>query len=133
MGGAAAIDAAGASALTALALSVDMLEAGDVDLMICAAGQRRMGLAQYQALAINDWLAPGGQPRSRFDAGVNGIVPGEGVGVLLLKRLPDAKRDNDRVLAVIRGVAAVPDAAAMPNSEAVNCSVAFVAEVLASP
>ena len=38
-----------------------------------------------------------------FDARANGFVPGEGVGVILLKRLSDAIRDQDIIHGVIRG------------------------------
>ncbi len=39
-----------------------------------------------------------------LDAGYDGIVPAEGVGVVILKRLADARRDGDRIHAVLRGI-----------------------------
>lgn len=103
MGGAAAIDAGHTSGLAALSTSVDMLLAGDCDLMLCAAGQRRMGLPEYEILANNGTLADA-------DDAFSGLVPGEGVVVLLLKRLSDARRDGDRVHAVLHQVEAAHDA-----------------------
>lgn len=49
-------------------------------------------------------LSPDGHCRP-FDAKAGGTVPSEGVGVVVLKRLADALRDDDRIMAVIRGSA----------------------------
>src|SRR6202789_4271468 len=44
-----------------------------------------------------------------FDVTADGFVPGEGCAVVLLKRLSDAQRDGDRILAVVRSTAANQD------------------------
>ncbi|MBL4647602.1 MAG: polyketide synthase, partial [Gammaproteobacteria bacterium] len=49
-------------------------------------------------------LSPDGRCKS-FDARANGYVRGEGVGTILLKPLSQAKKDNDRIYAVLRGSA----------------------------
>lgn len=52
----------------------------------------------------NGPLSPDGRCRA-FDAGAAGMFPGDGVGVVLLKRLSDALADGDRIHAVIKGSA----------------------------
>jgi amino acid adenylation domain-containing protein len=49
-------------------------------------------------------LSPDGHCRA-FDAGAKGTVFGNGLGIVVLKRLPEALRDNDRIYAVIKGSA----------------------------
>ena len=105
MGGAVAIDAGEASSLAALSSSLDLLRAGDCDLMICAAGHRSLGFAQYESYFRDGDLA-GAIARAPFDAENSGRVPGEGVGVVILKRLSDAQRDGDRIHGIVHGVAA---------------------------
>ncbi len=53
--------------------------------------------------------AVAGRPCKTFDADANGYVRSEGCGVVVLKRLEDAQRDGDRVLAVVRGSAVNQD------------------------
>ncbi|HJP31574.1 MAG TPA: type I polyketide synthase [Candidatus Latescibacteria bacterium] len=49
-------------------------------------------------------LSPDGLCRT-FDAGANGYVRGEGCGIVILKRLEQARKDGDTILAVVRGTA----------------------------
>ncbi len=77
-----------------------------------------MDLFTFETQSHAGGLAPG-KPHPAFDAKADGIVPGEGVGVVLLKRLSDARRDGDPIRAVLRGVGvcsnmAAPDQAIEP-------------------
>ena len=110
-GGAVAIDSGSTSAMNALALCIDALHSGDTNLMICAAGQRRLGPTGFLGLRQVNLLDESADARSVLDANYRGVTPGEGVGVLILKRLADARRDNDQIRAVIRSVGIATDAA----------------------
>jgi acyl transferase domain-containing protein/3-hydroxymyristoyl/3-hydroxydecanoyl-(acyl carrier protein) dehydratase len=101
-GGSFTLDAACASSLYALKLAGDELRAGRLDAVLAGGVSRpdclytQMGFSQLRA------LSPSGRCRP-FDAAADGLVVGEGAGVFVLKRLADARRDGDRVLAVIAG------------------------------
>lgn len=104
MGGAVAVDAGDASATTALSSSIDLLRAGDCDVMVCAAGHRAMDYTSFAMWSRTGLLAKGNELRGPFEVGATGAIPGEAVGVLILKRLSDAVRDGDTVRGVIHGV-----------------------------
>ena len=67
-------------------------------------------LTPDNSISCSRWgmLSPDGRCKT-FDADANGYVRSEGCGVVVLKRLSDAVRDRDRVLAVVRGSAVNQD------------------------
>ena len=103
MGGALALDAGECSGALALQAGVDMLRQGHSELVICAAGQRSMDLWLYEGLSLSGILAKDNS-RSGLAANRKGTLPGEGCGVLILKRLRDAQRDGNPIRGVIRGI-----------------------------
>jgi acyl transferase domain-containing protein/acyl carrier protein len=109
MGGAVAVDAGEASSMAALSCSIDLLRSGDCDMMIAVGAQQDMTPTLYEDWSIGNRLATG-TPRSPFDARADGIVPGEGCGALVLKRLADARRDHNPIVGILRGMGAAYDA-----------------------
>ena len=103
MGGAWAIDTSDISSLGAIQASADLLHTRMSDMVLCAAGQRSMDVTIYEAMRLQGFLAKDGL-YPPFNAVQEGFVPGEGVAIILLKRLSDAQRDGDRIRAVIRGL-----------------------------
>ncbi len=103
-GPAVAFDTACSSSLVAVHEACQSLRMRESDVAL-AGGVSLMLRAETQ-LAMSAWgmFSPSGKCRS-FDAGADGFVRGEGCGVVVLKRLTDAVRDGDRVLAVVRGSA----------------------------
>jgi rifamycin polyketide synthase module 1/2/3 len=107
-GPAIAIDTACSSSLVALHLACSGLRQRECDLAL-AGGVMVMStpslLVEYARLGAS---SPDGRSRA-FSAEADGAGWAEGCGVVLLKRLSDAERDGDRVLAVIRGSAVNQD------------------------
>lgn len=98
------VDTACSSSLVAIHLACQSLRRGESNLAI-AAGVNVMASPQIQlCFSKARMLASDGRCKT-FDAAADGYVRGEGCGVVILKRLKDALRDQDPICAVIRGTA----------------------------
>ncbi|MEA2488833.1 MAG: polyketide synthase PksN, partial [Acidobacteriota bacterium] len=96
------IDTACSSSLVAIAQACDSLISGGSDLALAGGVYVMAGPQMHIKTAQATMLSPDGRCYT-FDQRANGFVPGEGVGVVLLKRLSDAERDGDIIHAVIDG------------------------------
>jgi acyl transferase domain-containing protein/thioesterase domain-containing protein/acyl carrier protein len=107
-GPSASVDTACSSSSLAIHLAVESLRRGESDAAL--AGGANMILTPETTIAFSKakMLSPRGVCRP-FDAGADGYVRGEGCGLVFLKRLADAERDGDNVLAVIRSTSVNQD------------------------
>ncbi|MEU6770729.1 beta-ketoacyl synthase N-terminal-like domain-containing protein [Streptomyces sp. NPDC046759] len=104
------VDTACSSSLVAVHLARQSLLCGESDLAVAAGVNVIMSPADAVTYSQGGMLAPDG--RCKFaDASGDGFVRSEGVGAVLLKRLDDALRDADPVLAVLHGSAVTNDGA----------------------
>ena len=103
-GPAVAMDTACSSSLVAIHLACQSLRSGESELVL--AGGVQLNLLPNTEIFMSriQALSPDGRCKT-FDASANGIVRGEGCGVIVLKRLSDALADKDNILALIRGSA----------------------------
>ena len=120
-GPAIAVDTACSSSLVAIHQAVLGLIAGDADLALAGGVNTILSEESTRLLGTGLMLSENGRCRT-FDAGADGIVRGEGCGVVVLKRLEDAERDGDRILGVVVGSAVNQDGASagltVPNGPA---------------
>jgi polyketide synthase PksN len=98
------IDTMCSSSLTCLHLACQDLKHGHTDLAIAGGVNLSLHPNKYLLLSGGQFLSEKGRCDS-FGAGADGYIPGEGVGVAILKRLADAERDGDFIYGVIKGSA----------------------------
>ncbi|WP_280343043.1 type I polyketide synthase [Nocardia abscessus] len=103
-GPAMTLDTACSSSLVALQSAWDGLRAGRCDLALVGGVNLQLAPETTIGFCRLASLSPDGRSRA-FDADANGYVRADGCGVLVLTRLSEARRNGDRVLAVVRGVA----------------------------
>ncbi|MEO1560172.1 MAG: polyketide synthase, partial [Cyanobacteria bacterium J06632_19] len=99
-----AIDTACSSSLVAVHLACQSLRLGECNLALAGGVQLILSPVVTTALCQMKALSPDGRCKT-FDASADGYGRGEGCGVVVLKRLSDAVRDGDNILATIRGSA----------------------------
>ncbi|MDP3718283.1 MAG: amino acid adenylation domain-containing protein [Acidobacteriota bacterium] len=116
-----AVDTACSSSLTAIHLACSALRNRECDTALAGGVNLMLATWPHVTLAAAQMVAADGRCKT-FDASADGYVRGEGCGMVVLKRLSDAARDGDRILALIRGTAVNQDGASsgftVPNGVA---------------
>ena len=116
-----AIDTACSSSLVAIHMACESLRGGESDLAIAGAVNLILSPEVTIAFSHARMMAADGRCKT-FDAKADGYVRAEGAGAVVLKRLSDALRDRDHILALIRGSAVNQDGRtagiAAPNASA---------------
>jgi acyl transferase domain-containing protein/phosphopantetheinyl transferase (holo-ACP synthase) len=102
------VDAACSSSLLAVGAAMDELRAGRARMML--AGGVNASLPAEVSVIFTQLGALSGRGKVRpFDKSSDGTLLGEGLGVVVLKRLSDALADGDRIYAAVRGVGQASD------------------------
>jgi acyl transferase domain-containing protein/SAM-dependent methyltransferase/acyl carrier protein len=109
-GPALTLDTACSSSLVAVHQAIRSLRTGECNLALASGVNLILSPRLSIAFSKAGMLSPHGRCKT-FDAGADGYVRAEGCGVVVLKRLDDARRDGDTVLAVLRGSAINQDGA----------------------
>ncbi|WP_405496404.1 beta-ketoacyl synthase N-terminal-like domain-containing protein [Nocardia sp. NBC_00511] len=102
------VDAACAASLAAIRTAIAELRDGRADMMITGGVDTENTIFIYMCFSKVGALSLGGQI-SPFGAGADGTLLGEGISMLALRRLEDARRDGNRIYAVIRGLGSSSD------------------------
>ncbi|CAF1168806.1 unnamed protein product [Adineta ricciae] len=97
------LDTACSSSLQAVQFGVQALRAGEADMAVCGAVNTVLTPEQLLNFSSIGAIAVDGRSRA-FSDDANGYAKGEGLGLVLLKRLSDAERDGDRIYCVLRDI-----------------------------
>ncbi|BBO73640.1 hypothetical protein DSCW_10570 [Desulfosarcina widdelii] len=102
------VDAACASSMGAIHLALMELAAGKSEMVVTGGVDTINDIFMHMCFSKTGVLSHTGDARP-FSADADGTVLGEGIGILVLKRLEDAQRDGDRIYALIRGIGSSSD------------------------
>jgi acyl transferase domain-containing protein len=102
------VDAACASSFAALKMAVSDLIEHRSDMMLTGGVDTDNSIMAYISFSKTPAVTPGDKVQP-FDAKSDGMMLGEGIGMIVLKRLEDAERDGDKIYAVIRGIGTSSD------------------------
>jgi acyl transferase domain-containing protein len=102
------VDAACASSLSAVHLAALELQSGRSDLVLTGGVDTFNDIFMYMCFSKTPALSPTGDARP-FDRDGDGTILGEGLGMVVLKRHCDARRDGDRIYAVLKAVGTSSD------------------------
>lgn len=103
-----AVDTACSSSLVSTHLAVNSLRSGECDMALTAGVNLLLAPESTVTFTKLQMMSPDGRCKT-FDAGADGFVRGEGVGVVILKRLSDALAAGDPIVAVVAGTAVNQD------------------------
>ena len=102
------VDAACASSLAAVKIAVSELLENRCDMILTGGVDVNNSITTYICFSKTPAISPRDSIRP-FDAESDGMIVGEGIGMMVLKRLEDAIADNDRIYAVIKGIGSSSD------------------------
>ncbi|MFD3922820.1 beta-ketoacyl synthase N-terminal-like domain-containing protein [Streptomyces sp. NPDC058595] len=102
------VDAACASSLVAVDHAVRELDSGRCDVMLAGGVHHCHDITLWSVFSQLGALSPSERIRP-LHQGADGVLIGEGTGIVVLKRLADAERDGDRVYAVVSGTGVASD------------------------
>ncbi|MCC5659406.1 acyltransferase domain-containing protein [Nostoc sp. XA010] len=102
------VDAACASSFGALKMAISELVEHRSDMMLTGGVDTDNTIMAYISFSKTPAVTPSENVKP-FDAKSDGMMLGEGIGMIVLKRLEDAERDNDKIYAVIKGIGTSSD------------------------